>query len=215
MKKFFTLMTAAMMATSIYAQKEWNFSEWEAKTFNAAETIDGLTVYASSSLGVTIDANNKTVDGVKYTQRLKTGGAGSITEEGEMARILAFDVPGNCTISVIACSSNGSDERTLNYASASFENIYATEIVPPGTPIKIDATYTGEATTIYLYSESGGINFYDIAFTPNGGTDGINEITGNAVADKDAPVYNLAGQRVNKTAKGILIQNGKKFICNK
>lgn len=28
----------------------------------------------------------------------------------------------------------------------------------------------------------------------------------------DAPVYNLAGQRVTKAAKGILIQNGRKFI---
>lgn len=40
---------------------------------------------------------------------------------------------------------------------------------------------------------------------------GINEIK----ADKfevNAPVYNLAGQRVNANAKGILIQNGKKFI---
>lgn len=30
--------------------------------------------------------------------------------------------------------------------------------------------------------------------------------------DADAPIYNLAGQRVSKNAKGILIQNGKKFI---
>lgn len=30
--------------------------------------------------------------------------------------------------------------------------------------------------------------------------------------DENAPVYNLSGQRVDKSAKGILIQNGKKFI---
>lgn len=30
--------------------------------------------------------------------------------------------------------------------------------------------------------------------------------------DVNAPIYNLAGQRVTKAAKGILIQNGKKFI---
>ena len=30
--------------------------------------------------------------------------------------------------------------------------------------------------------------------------------------DENAPVYNLSGQRVDKNAKGILIQNGKKFI---
>lgn len=30
--------------------------------------------------------------------------------------------------------------------------------------------------------------------------------------DANAPVYNLAGQRVSKNTKGILIQNGKKFV---
>ena len=39
----------------------------------------------------------------------------------------------------------------------------------------------------------------------------INGITTDA-ANENAPIYNLAGQRVNKTAKGILIQNGKKFV---
>ncbi|WP_298450995.1 RICIN domain-containing protein [uncultured Prevotella sp.] len=37
----------------------------------------------------------------------------------------------------------------------------------------------------------------------------------NTTADKfdaNAPVYNLAGQRVSKNTKGILIQNGKKFV---
>ena len=40
---------------------------------------------------------------------------------------------------------------------------------------------------------------------------GINEIKADK-RDVNAPVYNLAGQRVNANAKGILIQNGKKFI---
>lgn len=40
-------------------------------------------------------------------------------------------------------------------------------------------------------------------------------ISGNVAADKeraDAPLFNLAGQRVDKAAKGILIRNGKKFV---
>ena len=45
----------------------------------------------------------------------------------------------------------------------------------------------------------------------NGGSSGITEIT-TSTSSADAPVYNLAGQRVGKDAKGILIQNGKKFI---
>jgi len=37
---------------------------------------------------------------------------------------------------------------------------------------------------------------------------GINSIN---AADSKAPVYNVAGQRVSKTQKGVYIQNGKKI----
>lgn len=47
-------------------------------------------------------------------------------------------------------------------------------------------------------------------YSLNGTTD-INSVTTDEL-DENAPVYNLAGQRVNKNTKGILIQNGKKFI---
>lgn len=40
---------------------------------------------------------------------------------------------------------------------------------------------------------------------------GINDVTAEKF-NASAPVYNLAGQRVGKDAKGILIQNGKKFV---
>lgn len=213
MKKIFTLIAAAMMVAGANAQKEWNFSNWTAKTFTATETIEDLTVHALATGGnVTIDGNNKTVDGVKYTQRLKTGGGIAIEEgTGNIGRALSFNVPGNCTITVIACSSNSTDARVLNYASSTHDNIFTTGDVPPGTPIKIEATYTGDATTIYLYSAGGGINFYDVAFTPTGDT-AINGITTNNTVNENAPVYNLAGQRVSKDAKGILIQNGRKVI---
>lgn len=42
-------------------------------------------------------------------------------------------------------------------------------------------------------------------------TSGINNATAEEL-DSNAPVYNLAGQRVSKDTKGILIQNGKKFL---
>jgi rhamnogalacturonan endolyase len=45
------------------------------------------------------------------------------------------------------------------------------------------------------------------------GTDptGIVEVRGQKEEGRDT-IYNLAGQRVNKNAKGILIQNGKKLV---
>jgi hypothetical protein len=40
---------------------------------------------------------------------------------------------------------------------------------------------------------------------------GINSVR-TEVENENAPIYNLAGQRVDKTFKGVVIQNGKKFI---
>ena len=43
------------------------------------------------------------------------------------------------------------------------------------------------------------------------GTTGINNIP-NVNTDKDEAIYNLAGQKVDKTYKGIVIKNGKKYL---
>ena len=64
--------------------------------------------------------------------------------------------------------------------------------------------------TYYVFNKNTQVGFGGYEFTA--GTSGINEITVDAQADENAPVYNLAGQRVSKSAKGILIKNGKKFI---
>lgn len=65
--------------------------------------------------------------------------------------------------------------------------------------------------TYYIFNKSTQIGFSGFEFTPSSGT-GISEVTVETEADPNAPIYNLAGQRVSKDTKGILIQNGKKFI---
>ena len=64
--------------------------------------------------------------------------------------------------------------------------------------------------TYFLFNPKSQIGLYGFEFTA--GSTGINDVTVNAGLDKNAPIYNLAGQRVGKDAKGILIQNGRKFI---
>ena len=56
------------------------------------------------------------------------------------------------------------------------------------------------------------MNSGNYIYSLNGVTTGIANITVEQEFDENAPVYNLQGQRVSKDTKGILIQNGKKFI---
>ena len=67
----------------------------------------------------------------------------------------------------------------------------------------------GQVYTFQKYSGTGNIMIASIEITPVG-TDGIS----SAVAEKNvnAPVYNLAGQKVDASYKGLIIKNGQKMI---
>lgn len=79
-----------------------------------------------------------------------------------------------------------------------------------------------DAATYFVNACGSKITCNGFAFVPGattignisfaGASTGINGITVDGADNANAPVYNLAGQRVSKDAKGILIQNGKKFI---
>ena len=71
------------------------------------------------------------------------------------------------------------------------------EVIVYGQLINFNGTYEMKDNQIYSI---------------NGVTTGITDITVEKEFDENAPIYNISGQRVDKNAKGILIQNGKKFI---
>lgn len=64
--------------------------------------------------------------------------------------------------------------------------------------------------TFKKFSGTGNILISSIEITPVEGGTGISNITADENAD--APAYNIAGQRVNANAKGLVIKNGKKYV---
>lgn len=70
-------------------------------------------------------------------------------------------------------------------------------------PVEANKTY-------YLMNPKSQLGIYGFRFTPSAET-GISTISSNAQA-ADAPIFNLAGQRVSKDYKGVVIQNGVKKI---
>lgn len=62
----------------------------------------------------------------------------------------------------------------------------------------------------YVFNKNTQIGFAGYEFTA--GESGIADIIADDSVNPDAPIYNVYGQRVNKDYKGILIQNGKKFV---
>ena len=79
----------------------------------------------------------------------------------------------------------------------------------------VDDIKVGDVVVVYgklkKYNDTYELDANNILISQNGTTTGITNITANEAA-KNAPVYNLAGQKVTKAYKGVVIKNGKKMI---
>lgn len=76
---------------------------------------------------------------------------------------------------------------------------------------KINVTWTGDKNSVEFKTPGHQVRVKKITVTLKNDPTGINEVSNGTVND-NAPIYNLAGQRVGKDYKGVVIQNGKKFI---
>lgn len=174
MKKLFVLLVIALSAIGASGQgvQEWNFSTWNTGDYTEEITKDGLTLYATSGKKITVDGNTKTVDGIKYTQRLKFGDTGKFDKSGKpLNRVISFGVSGNCDIYIVlAHGSSSGDARDLkidaviegNKTNIGSISVNANEI-KSGTVVYNQT----KPATIYIYSGNSGINLYDIKVTPS------------------------------------------------
>lgn len=91
---------------------------------------------------------------------------------------------------------------------------YQIQALGQNRPVFGYLTFAVEAgKSYYVFNDKQQMGFYGFEFTAAGGEQtGISDVTANTGVDANAPIYNLAGQRVGKDAKGILIQNGRKII---
>lgn len=104
-------------------------------------------------------------------------------------------------------SDDGKTENELQvYGGLSFESQKFTSV----EDIKV-----GDVVVVYGKLKKFGTTYEldknNILISLNGKTTGITNITADEAA-KNAPVYNLAGQKVTKAYKGVVIKNGKKMI---
>lgn len=99
------------------------------------------------------------------------------------------------------------NDRFVNAETGEDSNPY---VIGNGNPFFGWVNFEAEAGKSYwLFMDSSQIGFGGFEFTA-GGDSGVANI--KADADKDAPSYNLAGQRVDENYKGVVIKNGKKVV---
>lgn len=173
----------------------WNFSDDIFKNIgnpidDNEVTINGLTlIKGSKSIGV-IEASGS-YDGYNFTHALSYSGGGSTN-----SCVVKFDVSGNCTVTVYAVSGNTAEERTLRLATE-------TEKIQDNTVsniAKLTYNYTGEATTLYLFSAGSGIRVFGIKLSYPLSTDG-------AVTQTAPSIRYLNGKIQNPENENIILYN--------
>ena len=156
------------------SEKFWNFSDFEQGDITETTIIDNLKVIASSTKKVTIDPNDKSLDDISFTQRMKLNGTGASD-----SRTVQIKVVPNSHITVYGMSPSKNTERTMNLDIPTFGTTVAT-LVNDGTALgKVEYDYTGEEEVfVYLYSASSGFNLYGVKVEPIQSEEEETSITG-------------------------------------
>ena len=110
------------------------------------------------------------------------------------------------------CQNNTYTYLEKGFQEFSFREDYTIDVDnQKSRPLLGYLTFPVEANKSYLvFQPTGQVGIYGFEFTP-GEESGISTVKA-AAEDADAPVYNLAGQKVDNGYKGIVIQNGVKRI---
>lgn len=172
----------AAMSSLSFAQKTVTFS---------AEQDHGTTPQAVTKDGITIAITKGTLNN-NYAYRIYKGS--TLTVSSAKADIVKI---------VMICD----DYSSGAYLADGFKTGHGQTI----SSDKKTATWEGNTKKVEFTTSIHQVRVKNFTITLKDVPSGIAEIS-NASLNGEAPIYNLAGQRVGKEYKGVVIQNGKKFI---
>lgn len=101
-------------------------------------------------------------------------------------------------------SASASSSRGFNCT-----NLSVKQMLTDGTQVTKEATVLEDGDVVLTVT--GGLYLYSIEVQRQGGT-AVNAVSANGTSKAIDAFFNAAGQRVNGSAKGLIISNGKKFF---
>lgn len=223
MKKFFTLIAAVALAASVNAQTLKFDQNYAAGSMPASFTADGLELKVVDTENVMlVDGNNQffgTAESYeKFSFRLKSTGKSTSKNN------LTLTVPSDGTLKVyVRTGSSKATDRNVILTQNGTELVNKTvlESEAVSVPMTNDKGETKDTKVFPVISVPvkqgdvaitypvGSVYFYAFELVKTG--TGISSVNA-AAAKKDGKTYNMAGQEVSSSAKGIVIKNGKKYV---
>lgn len=216
MKKTLLILVAAVaVTTTAMAQKVWNFSE---APFGASPTVNFASTFTHNDLVIgtdgtalfSLDANNKSLDGISFTHRLKTGGGGAPAAGSFIptTRYLKMAVSGPSSVDLYMMSSSSSAERIMYICNTDATVVDSIVGIGGSALAKYTYNYTGTATSLYFYSKSSGINYYMISAT------NVISSVKNPVADLGVTFNGIEILNPNKVSLEVYNVLGKKVAVS-
>ena len=114
---------------------------------------------------------------------------------------------GNATFNLADNAADGKEKQVKVFRAKGFDNEKITDenIIKVGDELVVKGQLQKYVKNDVITPEVSSCYIYSI----NGNRSGIGNIL---IENSNTPIYNLAGQRVEKITKGLYIQNGKKFV---
>lgn len=225
MKKIFTLIAMAIMAVGANAQSV--VYHWSSEGADAVTETGGTIVFKDGDGGANRLNYANTAQDVTYYTICLNGKVGNIGDAdgnaacGYMELTLNNPLASGDIIAVTAYTNKG-DESKLGTPGFVFEDgtkLVNDDLTYPDlgvttntAPAKQEYTIPAEAVgtkVIKMARSKASTNLFITKLEILSNTTGINTV--KTVAD-NGEAYNLAGQKVNKNFKGVVIQNGKKVV---
>ena len=214
MKKFFTLIAAVAMAASVNAQTtlvDYPTSQAGIILHNAAGNITYATVK--------IHTNTQSVNCIKVaksfsTDKKVTDDYVELTAEGGFKAGDVVSITGvynnasekNAAIAIF--SGKVGEEASILFKTDNFINARLVNDDPTAQTY----TLTQDAATLQLGRNGNtGACITKLTVVRGGTPTGISNVEASASA-KSSILYNLAGQQVSESYKGIVVKNGKKYL---
>lgn len=182
---------------------------------NCATWEDGFSVMIMRSDKGMSSAKSITIDGNQYTTIKVSNGAQNKLKlpEGKIAESITLYSYVNKD------AATERDSYWKEIAGKTFETpadaggIFANYGENEGTPDMREYSFDGAKLNAITFTNTGEQCCYVIKVTIATGSEstGIQTVKAETI-DVNAPIYNLAGQQVDKNFKGVVIQNGKKMI---
>lgn len=215
MKKFFTLIAAVALAASVNAQTtliDYPTSQSGITLHNVDEQISFATVKIHTNkdavpcikIGKSFSANDLVVD--NFVELTTEGGF----KKGDVITVSGvFNNSDNTKKAAVAFFTGEVGEKAKTYHTT--EQFINSKLVADD-PAEEQITLTEDMPSV-KFGRNGNTGACVVKVTVvRGGTGtGISSVNA-AAAKKDGKTYNMAGQEVPSSAKGIVIKNGKKYV---